>query len=150
LPPNPNSEDPQPTWRQVAELPDTAAQVTEYQGHFRTCPCCGTLNHAAILADLKASSVGPRLAALAYFAGCHHVSKRGLEEIAEAVFAAPLALGTVSHLETQMSAALAAPMPRPWRRSNRRLSSTSMKPAESKPDKSVGCGWRPRPVWPCS
>src|SRR5437588_735272 len=58
----------------------------------------------------KAHSVGPRLAAaLAYLAGCHHVSKRGLEEIAFAVFEVPLALGTVSHLEQQMSAALATP-----------------------------------------
>jgi transposase len=110
LPPHPGADDPEPSWHQVAELPDTAAHVTEYQGHYRTCPGCGTLNHAAIPAELKASSVGPRLAAaLAYFAGCHHVSKRGLEDIAEAVFEVPLALGTVSHLEAQMSAALAAP-----------------------------------------
>jgi transposase len=108
LPPHAGPNDPEPTWHQVAELPALAAQITEYQGHYRTCPGCGTLNHAAIPADLKAHSVGPRLAAtLAYFAGCHHVSKRGLEEIAEAVFEAPLALGTVSHLEAQMSAALA-------------------------------------------
>jgi hypothetical protein len=97
LPPNPGGDDPKSTWHQVAELPDTAAEVTEYQGHFRTCPCCGTLNHAAIPAELKASSVGPRLtAALAYFAGCHHVSKRGLEKIAGAVLEVPLALGTAS------------------------------------------------------
>jgi len=84
--------------------------VTEYQGHYRSCPRCGTLNHAPIPANLKAHSVGPGLAAtLAYLAGCHHVSKRGLEEIAEAVFEVPLALGTISHLEGQMSAALAAP-----------------------------------------
>jgi transposase len=110
LPPHPGPDDPEPTWHQVAELPDIAARVTEYQGHYRTCPGCGARNHAAIPADLKAFSVGPRLAAaLAYFAGCHHVSKRGLEGIAEAVFEVPLALGTVSHLEAQMSAALAAP-----------------------------------------
>ncbi len=108
LPPNPGLDDPEPTWHQVAELPELAARVTEYQGHYRTCPCCGTLNHAPIPADLRAHSVGPRLAAtLAYLAGAHHVSKRGLEEVAEAVFDVPLALGTVSHLEAQMSAALA-------------------------------------------
>jgi transposase len=85
-----------------------AAQVTEYQGHFRTCPGCGALNHAALPADVKAHSIGPRFAAtLAYFAGSHRHSKRGLEEIAEAVFEVPVALGTVSHLEAQMSAALA-------------------------------------------
>jgi transposase len=103
-------DDPAPSWHQVAELPAVAAWVTEYQGHYRTCPGCGARNHAAIPQDLKAHSVGPQLAAtLAYLAGCHHVSKRGLEEIAEAVFEVPVALGTVSHLEAQMSAALAAP-----------------------------------------
>ena len=110
LPPRPGSEEPEPTWHQVAELPELAAHITEYQGHFRTCPGCGTVNHAPIPADLKAHSVGPRLAAtLAYLAGCHHVSKRGLEEITEAVFEAPLALGTISRLEQQISAALAGP-----------------------------------------
>jgi transposase len=110
LPPLPAPDDPPPTWHQVAELPEVAALVTEYQGHYRACPSCGTLNHAPVPAEVKAHSVGPRLAAtLAYLAGCHHLSKRGLEEIAEAVFEVPLALGTVSHLERQMSAALAAP-----------------------------------------
>jgi len=110
LPPHAGPGDPAPTWHQVAELPAVAAGVTEYQGRYRTCPCRGALNHAVIPADLRAHSVGPRLAAtLAYLAGCHAVSKRGLEEIAEAVFEVPVALGTVSHLEEQMSAALAAP-----------------------------------------
>ena len=110
LPPDPGPADPEPSWHQVAELPAVAAEVTEYQGHYRTCPGCGALNHAPIPAAVKAHGVGPGLAAaLAYLAGCHHVSKRGLEEIAEALFEVPLALGTVSHLEGQMSAALAAP-----------------------------------------
>jgi transposase len=110
LPPTLAPDDPEPTWHQVAELPPTVAGVTEYQGHYRTCSCCGTLNHAPIPAEVKAHSIGPRLAAtLAYPAGCHHVSKRGPEEIAEAVLEVPLALGTVSHLGQQMGAALAAP-----------------------------------------
>jgi len=109
LPRGPGPGDPEPTWHQVAELPPVAASVTEYQGHYRTCPGCGALNHAPVPAHLKAHSIGPGLAAaLAYLAGCHHVSKRGLEEIASALFEVPLALGTVSHLEGQMSAALAA------------------------------------------
>jgi transposase len=86
-----------------------AAQVTEYQGHFRTCPCCGMLNHAPIPKDLKAHSIGPRLAAiLAYLTGSHHVSQRGLEEIATDVFEIPLSVGTVAHLQAQMSTALAS------------------------------------------
>src|SRR6516225_689552 len=91
-------EDPPPSWHQVAELPTLAAEVVEYRGEYRTCPCCGQLNHAPIPQDLKAHSIGPRLAAtLVYLAGRHHVSHRGLEEIAQDVFEVPLSLGTVTH-----------------------------------------------------
>ncbi len=84
-----------------------AAHVTEYQGHFRTCRGCGALNHAAIPADLKGHSIGPRLAATpAYLTGSHRVGKRGLEEITEDVFDVPLSLGTVANPEQEMSAAL--------------------------------------------
>lgn len=108
LPTEPRPQDPEPTWHQVAELPEMAAQVTEYQGHFRTCPCCGMLNQAPIPNDHKAHSIGPRLAAvLAYLTGSHHVSQRGLEEIANDVFDIPLSVGTVANLQAQMSAALA-------------------------------------------
>src|SRR5581483_9487187 len=44
---------------------------------------------------------------LGYLAGCHQVSKRGLEEIAETLFEVPLALCTVANLEQELSAALA-------------------------------------------
>jgi transposase len=108
LPPHPGLDDPAPTWHQVAELPQVAALVTEYQGHYRTCPCCGRLNHAPIPQGLKATSVGPRLAAtLGYLAGSHRVSTRGLEEITEDVFDVPIALGTVANLRAEASAALA-------------------------------------------
>ncbi len=85
-----------------------AAHVTEYRGHSRTCPRCGALNHAPIPAGLKAHSVGPRLAALlAHLTGSHHVSQRGLEEIAADVLEVPPSAGTVAHLRAQVSAALA-------------------------------------------
>jgi transposase len=108
LPPQAAPDDPAPSWHQVAELPKLAALVTEYQGHYRTCPCCGQLNHAPIPADLKAQSVGPRLAAtLGYLAGSHRTSTRGLEEISADVFDVPIALGTVANLRTEVSEALA-------------------------------------------
>ena len=44
LPVEPSSSDPEPTRHQVAELPPLVAVVTEYQGHARTCRCCGQLN----------------------------------------------------------------------------------------------------------
>jgi transposase len=107
LPKQAGPHDPAPVRHQVAELPELAAQITEYQGHARTCPGCGTLTRATIPAAIRAHSVGPRLtAALSYLAGCHGVSKRGVEEISEAMFQAPIALGTIANLEQEMSAAL--------------------------------------------
>jgi transposase len=108
LPKEAGPHDPPPLRHQVAELPELAAEITEYQGHARTCPCCDQVTRAAIPEAIRARSVGPRLtAALSYFAGCHGVSKRGLEEICEAMFQAPIALGTIANLEQEMSAALA-------------------------------------------
>lgn len=102
-------DDPEPTWHQVAELAPRPVRITEYQGHARTCPCCGTVSHAAIPAEVKAESIGPRLAAaLAFLTGRAHLSKRAVEDVAETVLGAPIALGTVSRLEGQMSEALAA------------------------------------------
>jgi transposase len=86
------------------------AEVTEYQGQARTCPHCGHVTRAVIPQEIRAHSVEPRLTAtLSYLTGCHGLSKRAVEEIAEAVFAAPVSLGTVANLEQEMSAALEAP-----------------------------------------
>jgi transposase len=99
--------DPEPQRFQVVELPPIVAEVTEYQAQGRTCRGCGHLTRATIPAEVRAHSVGPRLTAtLSYFSGCHGASKRGVEEIADAVFAAPIALGTVANLEREVSAAL--------------------------------------------
>ena len=110
LPAEAGAHDPEPTRFQVIELPSVVAEVTEYQGHARTCPCCGEVARAAIPAALLAHSVGPRLtASLSYLTGCHGVSKRGVEEIAADLFDAPVALGTVANMEQEVSAALTAP-----------------------------------------
>jgi transposase len=108
LPHDAGANDPEPSWHQIAELPERAAHVIEYQGHARTCPACQSVTHAAIPGRLCRHSVGPRLAAtLVYLIGCHRVSRRGVEEIAQAVFDVPLSLGSIGHLEEQMSQALA-------------------------------------------
>jgi transposase len=100
-------DDPEPMRFQVVELPPVAVEVIEYQAHGRTCRRCGHLTRATIPAAIRAHSVGPRFTgALSYFSGCHGVSKRGVEEIAETVFGAPIGLGTVANLEREVSAAL--------------------------------------------
>src|SRR6516225_6832515 len=108
LPAEAGPGDPPPTRFQTADLPPVRAEVTEYQGHARRCPACGEVTRQAIPAEHCQHSIGPGLAAAtAYLAGCHQVSKRGLEEVVETLFEVPVALGTVSNLEEEVSQALA-------------------------------------------
>jgi transposase len=110
LPAEPGPGDPEPSWHQVAELPELAAIVTEHQGHARTCPCCGHLNRGQIPLEIRAHVIGPRLAAvMSYFSGRHHTGRRAVEEIVETVFEVPTSLGSISTLEAETCAALASP-----------------------------------------
>jgi len=90
----PSPEDPEPTRHQVAELPVVVAEITEHQGHWRTCRDCGTLCGAEIPEEIRAHAMGPKLAsALAFMtAQCQAI-----------------ALGTIANLEQEMSAALEQP-----------------------------------------
>ncbi len=107
LSPNAGPRDPAPTWHQLAELPATAAEVIEYQGHARTCERCGYRTRAEIPPELQAHAIGPNLAAtLSYLSGRCHDSKRNVQEIAETVFGVPISLGTIATLEQEMSTAL--------------------------------------------
>jgi len=108
LPCAPGPDDPAPRWHQVVELPEIPVQVTEYQAHGRTCPNCGHVTWAKIPQEIRDHVCGPRLTAtLSFLSGVLHASKRGIEEFVATVFGAPIALGTVSNLEQEMSAALA-------------------------------------------
>lgn len=110
LPTAPQPGDPEPAWHQVAELPDLAAIVTEYQAHARTCPRCGHLNREAIPPEVRAHTLGPRLTTvMSYLSGRHHRGKRAVQEIVATVFHVPVSLGTVVASEQQMCAALATP-----------------------------------------
>jgi Transposase IS66 family. len=102
------ARDPEPAWHQVAELPATLAEVTEYQAHGRRCRRCGIVTWEKIPDDLRAHAFGPRLTAMvAYLSGSPHVSKRGIEELIETLVGIPIALGTVANMEQEVSAALA-------------------------------------------
>jgi transposase len=81
LPSLPTPDDPEPTWHQVAELPKLATVFTEHRSHFRTCPRCGTLNHASLPAELKAHSIGPRFAVtLSHLTGLEVCRLGGMSE----------------------------------------------------------------------
>jgi transposase len=108
LPKDAGSNDPEPTWHQYVELPPMAAMVTEYQGHARTCSHCGKMTRASIPEEIRAHTFAPNMtAAIAYFTGRLHVSRRDTEEAIETLFQVPVSLGTVSNLEQETAAALA-------------------------------------------
>lgn len=107
LPQQPGPNDPEPTRFQVAELPEIKATITEYQGHARTCPCCGEVTQSTIPAEIRAHSLGPGLSAfMSYLVGGCGLSKRRVEEVVEVVFEVPVSLGAIAHAEQEMSAAL--------------------------------------------
>jgi transposase len=101
-------DDPEPRWHQVVELPEFAVEVTEYQAHGRACPSCSHVTWAQMPQEIRAHVCGPRLTAtLSFLSGVLHAGKRGVETFVETVWRVPIALGTVSSLEQEMSAALA-------------------------------------------
>jgi transposase len=103
----PGPDDPEPHWHQVVELPEIPVQVTEYQAHGRTCVNCGHVTWAKIPEEIRAHVCGPRLTAtMTFLSGVLHASKRGIEEFVETVCGVPIALGTISNLEQEMSGAL--------------------------------------------
>jgi transposase len=107
LPKDASPDDPPPERFQTVELPPIIVEVVEYQAHARTCSKCGKVTQASIPADVRAHVFQPNFTAtLSYFTGCHGISKRGVEEIVETLFGVPIALGTISNLEQEVSAAL--------------------------------------------
>lgn len=107
LPREAGPSDPAPKRFQTVELPPIVVEVVEYQAHARTCRCCGKVTQASIPAEVRAHSIGPNLTTtLSYLAGCHGISKRGIEEVTESVFGVPIGLGTIANLEREVAAAL--------------------------------------------
>jgi transposase len=107
LPTAAGPNDPEPRWHQVVELPEIPVQISEHQAHGRTCRC-GHVTWAKIPDEIRSHVCGPRLTAtMTFLSGVLHASKRGIEEFVESVCGVPIALGTISNLEQEMSAALA-------------------------------------------
>lgn len=101
-------DDPTPMRRQVTELPEVAATITEYRIHTLGCPC-GHHTRAEIPPEAE-GCFGPRLTALVtLLTGGYRMSKRNVQELLRDVLGVDLALGTVSKLEARASEILAAP-----------------------------------------
>ena len=102
-------EDPDPVRHQVTELPELAAQTTEYQRHRLRCDGCGHATLAALPEGVSAGAFGPRLQAmLAYLSGQAHLSKRQIEELLSDAFGVSISLGSVVAAQQAVSEAVAA------------------------------------------
>ena len=104
-------EDAQPARHQVIELPRIEPEVVEYRRHTMPCLVCGAQTTPDWPVEMPLGSFGPRVqATIGYFTGRMGVSQRDVEEAMEALFHTDLALGSVSALEHNVSAALAQPV----------------------------------------
>lgn len=108
LPEQPAPTDPPAVRHQVHDLPPVRVVVTEYQLTGRHCPHCGVLTRASLPAAVPAGMVGPGLAAAgALLTGRYRLTKREAAQCLADLFGAELAVGTISAIEQQVSAALA-------------------------------------------
>lgn len=95
---------------QVAELPPVAVVVTEHRALACRCGRCGGLSRGRIPADVQASVTGPRLcAAIGLLGASMKGSKRAIAAVMRDVLGCPVALGSVSARERELSDALAGP-----------------------------------------
>ncbi len=84
--------------------------MTEHQSFACRCGVCGTLNRALIPDAVRASSTGPRLSgAIGLLSAWVHGSRRAIRGVVSQVLDCPIALGSISAREAELSAALEQP-----------------------------------------
>ena len=97
----------EPLRHQVVEIPRIVPDVTEYILGRRRCGSCNTLTTARLPEGVPHGMCGPRLSALiVLLTGDYHLSRRKAAALLDDVLGVKLALGSVSNVESKMSAAL--------------------------------------------
>jgi transposase len=95
---------------QVAELPEVAVMLTEHQSLSCRCERCGTVTRGLIPPDIAASSTGPRLtAAIGIWGAWVKGSRRAVAEVVAKTLGCPIALGSISARERELSDSLEQP-----------------------------------------
>ena len=101
------AEELDPLRHQVVEIPRIVPDVTEYILGRRRCGCCNTITTARLPVGVPQGMCGPRLSALiVLLTGDYHLSRRKAAALLGDVLGVKLALGSVSNIESRMSAAL--------------------------------------------
>jgi transposase len=95
---------------QVAELPARAVRIIEHQSVACRCGRCGAISQGRIPEAIRVSSTGPRLSgAIGMLSVLVQGSRRAVAEAVEQMLGCPIALGTISARERELSEALAGP-----------------------------------------
>jgi transposase len=95
---------------QVAELPVRAVRITEHQAWACACPECGTINRGQIPDAVRVSVTGERLgAAIGLLSARVQGSRRAVAQAVQELLGSPIALGSISAREHELSRALSAP-----------------------------------------
>jgi transposase len=101
----------QPARHQVTEVASAQAEVTEYRRHTLAGVACGGKTEAEWSEEVPEGSFGARLqASVAYFTGRLGLSHRDCVAALGARHGVKLSLGSVSAIEREVSAAVAAPV----------------------------------------
>jgi transposase len=105
-----HGDDARPERHQVVEIPRVRPDVTDYWLHCLVCPYCGEATRAELPPGVPHRGFGPRLTAMiAICTGKFRMSKRMVRELLADFLGVELSLGSVSNLEQEISASLAAP-----------------------------------------
>ena len=95
---------------QVAELPLRAVTIIEHQSFACRCQHCGAISRGRIPDAIRVSSIGPRLSgAIGMLSVSVQGSRRAVATAVRQMLGCPIALGTVSARERELSEALAVP-----------------------------------------
>lgn len=95
---------------QVAELPARAVTIIEHQSFACRCGRCGAISRGRIPDAIRVSSIGPRLSgAIGMLSVSVQGSRRAVAQAVQQMLGCPIALGTISARERELSEALAGP-----------------------------------------
>lgn len=106
-----SGEDPNPSRRQVVDVPPVEPTVTEYRRHTLECPACGAQTTPELPPGVPKGAFGPRLqAVIAICSGVYHLSKRMIEGLMHDLLGVEISLGSVSACEQAVSDSLCEPV----------------------------------------
>jgi len=105
-----HGNDPNPERHQVVEYPKVKPEVDDFFVHSLSCQRCGAITRAELPPGIPSRGYGPRFTALvSLWSGKYRMSKRMIQALFMDLMGVAVSLGTISNLEQEMSAALAAP-----------------------------------------